>query len=306
MSKPVGTFIKYADINPGPLKAELIRRSASLLEPAEAAGDVMSLRQLYYQFVSRGWLENVQDNYNRLKDAVSDGRLMGLLSWTAIEDRTRSLQGRRTWEGPASALRDARSRYLTDLWADQPWRPEVWVEKEAMEGVVGQVCHGLRVDFFCVRGYGSNSSLWEAGQRMASYIRKGQTPIVFYLGDHDPSGLHMGKDIFERLEKFAGVPVAVQRIALSIPQIKQYNPPPNPAKKTDSRFKEYERQTGLDESWELDALPTNVIRSLISNSVHKIMDVKKWDDSLAQEASDKEELDEFIAEAYPGEKDTGR
>lgn len=302
----VGTFIKYEDKRPGAEKSELIRRAASLLEPAERDGDVMSLRQLYYQFVARGWFANDQGNYDRLKEAVSDGRLMGLLSWTAIEDRTRALQGRRTWDGPAQALREARGRYLTDMWAGQDYRPEVWVEKEAMEGVVGQVCHGLRVDFFCVRGYGSNSSLWEAGQRMASYVRKGQRPIIFYLGDHDPSGLHMGRDISSRLEKFAGVPVMVQRIALNMPQIEQYSPPPNPAKKTDARFKAYERETGLDESWELDALPTNVIRSLIANSVHKVTDVAKWDRSLAQEASDKEELDEFIKEAYPDEKDTGR
>jgi hypothetical protein len=302
----VGTFIKYKDLKPGAAKSELIRRSASLLEPAEKAGDVMSLRQLYYQFVAKGWLGNEQANYNLLKEAVSDGRLMGLLSWTAIEDRTRALKGLQTWDGPAQALRQARKDYLTDMWAAQEWRPEVWVEKEAMEGVVGQVCGRLRVDFFCVRGYGSSSSLWAAGQRMAQYIRKGQRPIVFYLGDHDPSGLHMGQDISERLELFAGVPIAVQRIALSLPQIRQYSPPPNPAKKTDSRFKAYERETGLDESWELDALPTNVIRSLISNSVHKVTDVKKWDQSLAQEASDKEELDEFIKEAYPSEKDDGR
>ena len=299
----VGTFIKYSDLKPQGAKSELIRRSASLLEPAEAAGDVMSLRQLYYQFVAKGWLPNSLESYNLLKDAVSVGRMCGLLSWTAIEDRSRSLQGLRTWDGPSQALRKARSEYLTDLWSDQPFRPEVWVEKEAMEGVIAQVSNRLRVDFFCVRGYGSSSALWAAGQRMASYVRKGQTPIVFYLGDHDPSGLHMGKDISGRLETFAGVPVAVQRIALNMPQIERYKPPPNPAKKTDARFKQYEKETGLDESWEMDALPTNVIRSLIADAVHRVTDVSRWDASLAQEASDKEELDEFIREAYPDEKD---
>lgn len=292
----VGTFIKYADLQPRADKAELIRLAASLLEPAEGAGDVMSLRQLYYQFVARGWFANVQDNYDRLKDAVSDGRLMGLLSWTAIEDRTRALQGRRTWEDPADAVQSARESYLIDMWADQPIRPEVWVEKEAMEGVVGSVCHGLRVDFFCVRGYGSNSSLWEAGQRLARYVRKGQTPMIFYLGDHDPSGLHMGKDIASRLALFAGTPISVSRIALNMPQIETHRPPPNPAKKTDSRFRAYQEETGLDESWELDALPTNIIRSLIAGAVHKVTDTRRWDAAIRREAADKERLDEVIEE----------
>ncbi len=291
-----GTFIKYKDLKPGKDKSDLIRLSASLLEPAEKAGDVMSLRQLYYQFVARGWFANVQENYDRLKDAVSAGRLMGLLSWTAIEDRTRALQGRHTWKDPREAVEDARRRYLIDMWEHQDYRPEVWVEKEAMEGVVAQVCHGLRVDFFCVRGYGSNSAFWEAGRRLASYIQKGQRPIIFYLGDHDPSGLHMAEDIRERLELFAGTPILVQRIGLNMDQIAKYNPPPNPAKQTDSRFKSYFLETGLAQSWELDALPTNVIRSLIANSVHKVTDTRKWDEALAQEASDKETLDELLKE----------
>jgi hypothetical protein len=291
-----GTFIRYKDLNPRADKMNLIRLAASLLEPAEAAGDVMTVRQLHYQFVSKGWYPNTMESYNLLKDAVSDGRVCGLLSWTAIEDRTRALQGRRTWNGPADAVKDMRSRYLRDLWATQPIRPEVWVEKEAMEGVVAQASHALRVDFFCVRGYGSSSALWEAGQRMASYVQKGQIPIVFYLGDHDPSGLHMAVDIRERLELFAGTPIQVVRIGLNMDQIKKYNPPPNPAKKTDSRFLSYQRETGLDESWELDALPTNVIRSLIANSVHKVTDVALWDEALAQEADDKETLDEVMKE----------
>lgn len=291
-----GTFIKYKDLNPGKRKAELIRLSASLLGPAEEAGDVMTVRQLHYQFVSKGWYANTQESYDLLKDAVSDGRLMGLLSWTAIEDRTRALQGRRTWNGPRDAVSDIRERYLTDLWADQTWRPEVWVEKEAMEGVVAQVCHGLRVDFFCVRGYGSNSALWKAGRRMASYIQRGQRPIIFYLGDHDPSGLHMAEDIRGRLELYAGTPIQVVRIGLNMDQIELYKPPPNPAKQTDSRFKRYQEETGLNESWELDALPTNVIRSLIANSVHKLTDVKKWDAALLEEAADKERLDAVLEE----------
>jgi hypothetical protein len=258
-------------------------------------GYSLTLRQLYYQHVARSLIANNLSEYSRLGGLINDARLAGLVSWDAIEDRTRNLQGVQTYESVASLLKSAKASYRTDLWKDQPWRPEVWVEKEALSDVVGQICNRLRVDFFACRGYVSQSEQWRAGQRLAHYASKGQRPIIFHFGDHDPSGIDMTRDNAERLSMFAGTQITVVRLALNMDQIEQYNPPPNPAKVTDSRFDSYQKRFG-DSSWELDALDPSVIQELISKNVSRIRDAKIWDESLSIEVSEKQMLSDMIDE----------
>lgn len=270
-----------------------IQAANSIIEEYESLGFAMSLRQLYYQMVARGLRENTPKSYNRLKTLISDGRLAGLVSWTAIEDRGRNLMGLETFDSPHKAVKWlAEEHYRIDLWADQPFRPEVWVEKAAQEGTVGQICNQLRVDFFSCKGYNSQSEQWRAGRRFARYIAKGQTPIVFHLGDHDPSGIDMTRDNRDRLSMFAGTPINVQRIALNMPQIEKYNPPPNPVKFSDSRAEDYEQEFG-DSSWELDALAPTVIKDLIEDAILRVRDHKKYDAMLKIEAEDKIVLQHF-------------
>lgn len=286
---------KYVEINLSTDRLELIRRANQIIEEYSRDGLRITVRQLYYQFVARGMLENRQQNYQKVVGLVNDGRLAGLISWTAIEDRTRNLKGLETFDSPGEAVANARDSFRRDLWADQQWRLEVWVEKEALEGVIGQICNELRVDFFACRGYNSQSEQWRAGRRFASYIQKGQRPIVFHLGDHDPSGIDMTRDNRERLELFAGAPIMVQRLALNMNQIEKYNPPPNPAKVTDSRFAAYQEQFG-DESWELDALDPRVIQELIRDAVHRIRDDELWQQALTEEVADRRMLDDMVVE----------
>jgi len=126
-------------------------------------------------------------------------------------------------------------------------------------------------------------------------VLNGQRPIVFHLGDHDPSGIDMTRDNRDRLSLFAGVDITVVRLALNMEQIERYRPPPNPAKVTDSRFEAYQREYG-DESWELDALNPEVIHNLIENNVQCIRDEKLWDAALAREVADKQDLEDMIDE----------
>jgi hypothetical protein len=271
----------------------LIAQANSIIEEYERRGYSLTLRQLYYQHVARGLIENSGGSYSRLGSLINDGRMTGLISWLAIEVRTRALMGFHTFVAPGEALDKARQEYHLDLWATQRMRPEVWVEKEALVDVVGRICNELRIDFFACRGYVSQSEQWRAGRRLASYVRKGQTPIVFHLGDHDPSGIDMTRDNKDRLSLFAGVPIQVVRLALNRDQIEQYGPPPNPAKVTDSRFEVYQREHG-DESWELDALDPQVIHNLIENAILRLRDNTAWDAALLQEVNDKELISSII------------
>lgn len=289
-NKDKGTFICYQPKKFNSDSMALIHEANKIIDDYQKQGFSLTLRQLYYQFVSRDMLPNTEKSYGKLGNVLSDGRLAGLISWSAIEDRTRNLRGVETFEHPSQAFQRARDSYRLDRWASQPFRPEVWIEKDALVGVISSICNDLSVDFFACRGYNSQSEQWRAGRRFTRYIREGQRPIVFHLGDHDPSGIDMTRDNQERLSMFAGTPILVQRLALNMAQIEQYQPPPNPAKITDSRFQSYKERYG-ESSWELDALEPMVIRDLIQEAILRVRDASKWDTVLAAEASDLESMD---------------
>lgn len=295
MSGERGTYLKYVDRRFGAEALALLGRANAVIERYERDGFSLTLRQLYYQLVTQNVIPNEGRAYDRLGALVSDGRLAGLVSWTAIEDRGRNLRGLGHYDSPSRAVEATLAGYRRDLWAEQPWRPEVWVEKEALVGVIGDICNELRVDFFACKGYNSQSEQWRAGQRFADYVRRGQRPIVFHLGDHDPSGLDMTRDNRERLELFAGVPVTVARLALNYAQVEEYRLAPNPAKLSDSRAPAYVEQFGT-ESWELDALDPRTIRDLIRTAVDQILDEKIWSEALAREAADRDRLEQAIEE----------
>ena len=285
-----GHFRAYENHNFRESTLKLISMANEIINDYEAQGYSLTLRQLYYQFVARDLMPNRQRSYDQLGKVINQGRMAGLISWTAIEDRGRNLKGLQTYIHPNQALKAVHDSYRRDLWADQPWRPEVWVEKQALEGVIAGICNRLRVDFFACKGYNSQSEQWRAGQRFSRYIQKGQRPIVFHLGDHDPSGLDMTRDNRERLGLFAGTPVMVQRLALNMNQVEELGPPPNPAKQTDSRFEDYRREFG-DSSWELDALDPKYIEKLISDNVSRIRDEQIWDQSLLREVEERDQIE---------------
>jgi hypothetical protein len=253
----------------------------------------LTLRQLYYQLVSRDIIPNNQKEYDKLGNIVNDARLAGLIDWDAIVDRTRNLEALGHWESPTDIIRSAELGYRLDKWENQEYRPEVWIEKDALRGVVAGISQQLDIPHFACRGYSSQSEMWRAGQRMLQHIENGQIPYIIHLGDHDPSGVDMTRDIIDRLELFTGQYEGegfhVKRIALNYDQVRQYNPPPNPAKLTDSRVDKYIAEYGR-QSWELDALEPSVITALIEDEILSIRDEDKWDETIETEQEQKKEL----------------
>ena len=262
------------DFRPETLAA--IATANDIIREYQAAGFVLTLRQLYYQHVARGLLANTQTEYTRLGSIITDGRLAGLIDWEAIEDRTRGLKAHSAWDDPVDIIRSAASSFAMDLWADQGVRPEVWIEKDALVGVIEPVCQRYRIPHFACRGYASQSEVWRAGTRFARYAREGYQVVVLHLGDHDPSGIDMTRDNDERLALFSGQGVELRRLALNFDQVRRYRPPPNPAKETDSRHGAYVARFGHS-SWELDALDPRVIDRLIEDEVKTFLDRRLWD-----------------------------
>lgn len=267
----------------------IIEKANEILAEYETQGLVLTLRQVYYQFVARGLMPNKQTEYKRLGSILSDARLAGLVDWSMMEDRTRYLRRVSAWEDPSSIVEAVAEQYKEDLWAKQKYRPEVWIEKDALVGVIERPCDDMRVPYFACRGYASQSAQYEAGQRFRRYLRNGQTPVVFHFGDHDPSGMDMTRDNTDRLSMFSLRGVSVRRLALNFDQIEQYNPPPNPAKETDSRSGGYIAEFG-SESWELDALEPTVIGDLIRNNINALIDRPRWVMAQAKEESNRAAL----------------
>ena len=287
-------IIKYKDINFGAKRLALIQESNRIITDYTAQGFRLTLRQLYYRLVAAALIPNTPTSYDNLGSTINDARLAGLIDWSAIEDRTRELGANSHWSKPADIIRSAKNSYLNDLWKDQPNRCEVRVEKDALEGVVASACRPLDVDYFSCRGYTSQTAMWEAGQRFLGYGN--QDVIIFHLGDHDPSGIDMTRDIKDRLELFTGGSFDIRRLALNMDQVEQYGPPPNPAKVTDSRFRGYQAEHG-DESWELDALEPAVLVELIQRNVRSVMDEELYEKARRRQERGREEL-AAIADRY--------
>ncbi len=267
----------------------LIEKANEIIAEYQSEGFTLTLRQLYYQFVSRDLIANKQTEYKRLGSVINDARLAGLIDWDMIEDRTRNVRTVASWNDPADIIDAVARQYKEDLWAKQPYRIEVWIEKDALLGVIEPVCDRYRLPYFACRGYSSQSEQYRAGKRFADWRENGQTPIVLHLGDHDPSGIDMTRDNADRLAMFAADEVEVQRLALNMDQVRRYRPPPNPAKESDGRSAGYIEKFGA-KSWELDALDPKVIDRIIDGAVQGYLDADLWDEAQASENHNKATL----------------
>lgn len=274
---------------------KVIEQANTIIAEYKAEGYVMTLRQLYYQFVSRDYIANKLTEYKRLAVIISDARLAGLIDWNAIEDRTRNLDRPSAWDAPSDIIASAAHSFRLNPWLDQPHYIEVWVEKEALGSVIARACNPFRVPFFSCKGYVSQSEMHDAAMRFRNRAMNGKETFIIHLGDHDPSGIDMTRDIEDRFALFLGASghedsFKVERIALNFDQIKKFNPPPNPAKMTDSRFEGYARNFGT-KSWELDALDPKKLNTLITTQIKKhILDPQAWDDVMGKEQEDRDAL----------------
>lgn len=287
--------IQYKEINFRGKSLELIRLVNEVVDEYRAQGYELTLRQAYYQLVARGYIPNNERSYKNIGNLINDGRLAGLIDWHSITDRTRNLRGNSHWNNPADVIASAKYSYLLNKWEGQPNYVEVWVEKDALVDIVGQACYPLDTPFFSCRGYTSQSEMWGAAQRFIRQNKHRDNCYIIHLGDHDPSGIDMTRDIQERLKLF-GADVYVKRVALTMEQIGTYNPPPNPAKITDSRCSKYMEEFG-DESWELDALEPKVITDLIKEQVTMYRDDEIYQAVCDREEREKEEL-QLLVDSY--------
>jgi hypothetical protein len=293
---------------------EIINQANIILDDIGEA----TVRQVYYQFVSRTWLDNNQREYNRLGKIISRARNAGFIRWNKIVDRTRRARGNIDYSAPedlssyaSDLVEDIRTsadgiadKYRINRWHTQPNYIEVWVEKDALVGVVEDACRTRGgIPYLSCRGFPSDTVVYEAAKRMQDHIADNRNCVVLHLADHDPSGLRMTDDISERLRTYAQFEIKIQRIALNHEQTEGL--PPNVVKDSDSRSALYQEDFGED-CWELDALHPRQIKELIRTEIEMLIDKDAWRATAVREQECQEKLREFeeklrgkLAEAFP-------
>lgn len=254
-----------------------------ILEEYKNDGYVLTLRQLYYQLVSKDIIPNNDKEYAKLSNILKKGRMCGIVDWAAIEDRVRVPKIPYYVDDIDDAINDTIRQYRLDRMKGQPRKVEIWVEKDALSNVLYRVSSKYHIRLMVNRGYSSVSAMYDAFKRLNN------NDVILYFGDHDPSGMDMIRDVKERLNEF-GLQIDVKPVALNMDQINEFNPPPNPAKITDPRAKWYINKYGPT-SWELDALPPKELIRLTENAVQSIIDIDVYNNMIVEEQSQIKKLE---------------
>lgn len=249
----------------------------------------MTVRQVYYQLVSRQVIENTRTQYQAVSNALVDARKDGTIPWEWIEDRLRRPRAVGMWDGLADFADTATRAYRRDVWATQPGYVEVWLEKDALSGVFERVLNKYGVTLNVGRGYDGWDSIRNAAERYGD--REGVS--VLYFGDFDPSGEDMARSLRERLAFFECRP-EIPKCALTMADVTRYNLPPDFTKATDTRQAAFVEKWG-DVAVELDALPVDVLRARLTEEVERRMDLAALDDVKAEEDTEREQLAEMLA-----------
>ena len=274
----------------------LIQKIQSIMDEYHNQGYALTLRQLYYQLVSRDIIPNNINEYKKIGHVVNHGRLSALLDWSMIEDRIRIPKGNQHWTDPKQVIDAAINSYYRHRWEGQEYYIEVWCEKDAVSNILEPVCRLYDVVFLANRGYSSQTAMYDASKRIQRNESMGKTVKIIYLGDHDPSGIDMVRDIQERLGLFLNCPGKyfedVNRLALNRDQVRRYNPPENPAKIQDSRYLSYVKKFGKS-SWELDALEPKILHDMLTNLIKSFIDFNLWDQVIDLENEHKNKISEL-------------
>lgn len=269
-------LIRYEKWNPSYQSRVRIDQANEIIEEYLDQGYTLTLRQLYYQFVARGLVPNVERSYKNLVTLVTKARKAGMISWKAIHDGNRNPVFYRLEEDPENVITGLQYDINFDYWARQDNYIEVWVEKDALSNVIQRPCREYHVPYMACKGYLSSSEAWRAGQRFRHQNQIGKACTLIHLADHDPEGVDMTRDNDDRLAMFSHYTgVEVRRIALNMDQIEEHQPPPNYAKVSSSRYEGYVNAYG-EECWELDALEPATLHELLEETIREYIDFDEW------------------------------
>jgi hypothetical protein len=296
-----------------------------------AQGRPMTVRQVFYQAVTRGIVAKTEGEYkSTVCRLLTDMRLEGALPFGWIADNTRWMRKPRTYSSMEAALENTASTYRRQLWDNQGSYVEIWLEKEALAGVVVDITAEFDVPLMVTRGYPSVSFLHEAAEAMGrasgrvrptraeieqdlddlhsgdrtrgqaararQEARRGSREVfVYYFGDHDPSGVDISRNVEERLYNFANDEYIVnfKRVAVTEQQIEWFDLPTRPTKRSDTRAKGWRGG-----SVELDAIPPDDLRDLVRASIEQHIDQDQLELLKTVESEEREVLERLTSREF--------
>jgi hypothetical protein len=267
-------------------KAEVELRRASLFEIISVMRP-MTVRQVFYQAAIRNLVEKSDAGYDKVQADTVRMRRVGKLPYDWLTDNTRWQRKPRSFNGVEEALRETARLYRKSLWSDATSYVEVWLEKDALSGVILPVTSLYDVPLMVARDYASLSFLHAA----AEYIGSLDVPAyIYHFGDYDPSGVNAGQKIEQTLREMAPMAdIHFERVAVTLDQIHNWKLPTRPTKLTDSRAK------GFSEiSVELDAIEPNLLRSLVEIAIQRHLPLDQFKILQVAEESDRSLLRQLI------------
>lgn len=331
-------LIQYRNTNFRPETLRLIGQMERIVAEYAAAGHRMTARQLYYQLVTQNVVPNTEQSYKRVTNTLTDARYAAIIPWDAIEDRGRPVSAPGEWPSIKALAEVIPGAFRLPRWDAQPNYCELWVEKQALAGVLEPCSRRHHVPLMVNKGYSSASAMKESADRFiantqpehlraeideemdtareeargnsadlvdevkmlseAAFAEPVKDSYLFYLGDFDPSGEDMVRDIEARLCEFGVLKLCMVKIALTREQIDHFNPPPNPAKMSDSRAAKFVAEHGAS-SWEVDALPPDVLVGIIDTAINGVTDSGILTDVKVEEERQKEAFRKHLKKFKP-------
>jgi hypothetical protein len=235
---------------------------------------------------------------NRVSEQLTWAREHGVIPWDWIVDETWAPERVNAFTDPQDYVEVVKRSYRKDRWTDQPEWIEVWSEKGTVRGTLAPVLNAYGITLRVLHGYGSTTAVYEAAQDSLS-AGDDKLLTVLYVGDHDPSGLHMSEvDLPRRLREYGGV-VDLVRIALTDQDTATDLPSfATETKRLDARYRWYLKRYGA-RCWELDALSPVVLRDRLEGAILARIDHDAWRRADIAERAECESL-ASVLDAWPG------
>jgi hypothetical protein len=245
----------------------------------------MTTRQVFYQAENRELVPKTEPGYSKVQRQLLNARRADVVPYEWVADHTRWMRKPTTFNSIEDFLKRSQDAYRRSVWASQPDYVEIWIEKDALAGVIAPITERWDVPLMVTRGFTSESFAYSAAE---SIKENGKPTYIYYFGDHDPSGVHISVDLEKKLRGFLSttdIPFHFSRVAILDHQISQHNLPTRPTKMSDTRAKNWD-----GESVELDALRADVLREMVEHAITGHIDHSLFERTMAIERAERETL----------------
>jgi hypothetical protein len=267
---------------------DLIAASRDIL----TAEQPLTVRGVCYRLFNRKLIPGMETKHTKRVSEALTARERGMIPWSWIVDETRQITRYASWDDPDAFIEDKLREYRRDWWEGQPERVFIVSEKGTVSGILRPVIAEFAVPWVVFHGFGSASAV----NLLAAITAADERPLtLLYVGDHDPSGLHMSDvDLPGRLARYGGA-ATIERVALVEADLAALAPMTFPAsdKRSDARYPWFDAAHG-DVCCELDALDANELRRRVRGAIVRHIDPMLWNRAGSTEQAERNSLSAFF------------